>query len=79
MHKNPEEMAQLVVDAAGHFSRAEAYVDLTAVLRELADNDAYKGDYLNVTMDLLYVEMPYEEAAHALRDVADFGAGIDWS
>lgn len=58
---------------------AEPDVDLTAVLRELADNDAYKGDYLNVTMDLLYDEMPYEEAAQALRDVADFVAGIDWS
>ena len=63
LHENPEEMAQLVADAAEHFSRAEAYV---------------LKDYY-ATTDLLYDEMPYEEAVQALRDVADFVAGVDWS
>ena len=57
---------------------AEPGVDLAAVLRELADKDIYKGDYVNVTMDLLYDETPYEEAVQALHDVADFVDGIDW-
>ena len=57
---------------------AEPGVDLAAVLRELADEDVYKGDYVGVTMDLLYDDMPYEEAVKALRDVADFVDGIDW-
>lgn len=58
---------------------AEPGVDLAAVLRELADDDVYKGDYVNVTMDLLYDEMPYDEAVQALRDVADFVDGVDWT
>ena len=58
---------------------AEPNVDLAAVLRELADGDVYKGDYVNVTADLLYDEMPYEEAVQALREVADFVEGIAWN
>lgn len=57
---------------------AEPGVDFAAVLRELADNDVYKGDYVGITMDLLYDKIPYEEAVKALRDVADFVADIDW-
>lgn len=57
---------------------AEPSADLAAVLRELADRDVYKGDYINVTMDLLYDELPYEEAVQALCAVADFVDGIDW-
>ncbi|MBQ9041305.1 MAG: nucleotidyl transferase AbiEii/AbiGii toxin family protein [Eggerthellaceae bacterium] len=57
---------------------AEPGVDLAGVLRELADGDVYKRDYLDVTVDLLYDEMPYEEAVKALREVAEFVDGIDW-
>ena len=57
---------------------AEPSADLAAVLRELADRDVYKGDYINVTMDLLYDELPYEEAVQAFLDVADFVDVIDW-
>ena len=58
---------------------AEPGVDLAAVLRELADKDVYKNDYVSVTMDLLYDEMHYDEAVQALRDVADFVDGVDWN
>ena len=57
---------------------ADPGVNLAAVLRELADDDVYKRDYLEVTVDLLYDDMPYEEAVKALCDVAEFVDGIDW-
>lgn len=57
---------------------AEPGVDLAATLRELVDGDIYRRDYLDVTVDLLYDEMPYEDAVKALRDVAEFVDDIDW-
>ena len=58
---------------------AKPGVDLAAVLRELADKDVYRDDYVSVTMDLLYDELPYEESVKALRDVANFVEDIAWN
>lgn len=57
---------------------ADPGVNLAAVQRELADDDVYKRDYLDATVDLLYDDMPYEEAVKALHDLAEFIDGIDW-
>lgn len=57
---------------------ADPNVDFAAVLQELADKDVYRRDYIDVTDDLLYDEMPYEEAVKALVAIADFLNGIDW-
>lgn len=50
LHENPEEMTQLVVNAAGRFSRAEAYIlkdyFATMVLREVTSRNpelVFKG------------------------------------
>ena len=56
---------------------ADPEVDLPFVLRALAKHDAYKRDYLDTTMDLLYEEKPYEEASKALYDIADFIAEMN--
>ena len=53
-------------------------IDVAAVLLELAKNNAYKQDYLAMTSNLLYEEMPYEEAVKALGAIADFLGGVDW-
>lgn len=58
---------------------ADPAVDLAAVLRELAEKDVYRRDYIDVTTDLLYDDMHYEEAVKAIYDLSDFVSGIDWS
>jgi hypothetical protein len=58
---------------------ADPSVDLAAVLRDLAKNDVYKRDYIDVTTDLLYDDMPYEEAVKAIYELPGFVSGIDWS
>ena len=58
---------------------AEHSVNLAGVLRELADSGAYKQDYANVTTGLLYDGMPYEEAAKALYEIADFVDDVNWA
>ena len=57
---------------------AEPDIDLAGVLRELFDRAVYERDYREVTVDLLYDDMPYEEAAKALIETSNFVAGIDW-
>lgn len=39
---------------------------------ELVATGAYRDDYIGVTMDLLYEDMSYEEAAKALCSIASF-------
>ena len=46
-------------------------VSLSATLRELVANDAYRGDYEKVSAPLLYEKLPYEQAAAAVLTIAD--------
>ena len=46
-------------------------VSLSATLRELVANDAYRGDYEKVSAPLLYEKLPYEQAAAAGLTIAD--------
>lgn len=50
---------------------AEKGVSIPDTLRELIDSKAYAADYTNLTVPLLYDELPYEQAATALETIAD--------
>lgn len=58
---------------------ADSAIDLAATIQELAEKDVYKRDYHETTVDLLYDEMPYEEAVKALLAISAFVKGIDWN
>ena len=51
---------------------AEDSVVVADVLDELVATGAYRDDYVGVTADLLYEDMPYEEAVKALGSIAAF-------
>ncbi|MEG0476439.1 MAG: hypothetical protein RR572_02050 [Raoultibacter sp.] len=50
---------------------AEKGVSIPDTLRELIDSKAYAADYTNLTVPLLYDELPYEQAATVLETIAD--------
>jgi hypothetical protein len=60
-------------------SSADFGSDLAAILQELRDKDVYRRDYRETTMDLLYDEMPYENAVEALSDISTFVSTINWN
>lgn len=51
---------------------ASSSVCVPDVLREIAATDAYKADYENLTGDLLYEDLPYEQAIGVLGQIASF-------
>ncbi|MBQ9067808.1 MAG: nucleotidyl transferase AbiEii/AbiGii toxin family protein, partial [Eggerthellaceae bacterium] len=50
---------------------AEPDVNLPDVLREIVSKKAYKEDYNNDTVPLLYETAPYEQAVQALLSIAE--------
>ena len=47
-------------------------VDMNSLLREIIANDAYKQDYENVTLKLLFEPVLYETAIKTLQKIVDY-------
>ena len=47
-------------------------VDMNSLLREIIANDAYKQDYENITLKLLFEPVLYETAIKTLQKIVDY-------
>ena len=49
------------------------------LLREIVNSHFYERDYREVTQQLLWEHIPYEEAILSLLAIADFAESISWN
>lgn len=45
---------------------------MNILLQEVVDKEIYKTDYENITMKMLFEEIPYETAIEKLKEVVEY-------
>lgn len=45
---------------------------MNALLQEIIDQEVYKEDYEQITVKLLFEEIPYQDAIHKLQRIIDY-------
>lgn len=63
---------------AAHCPSASPDVDVAAVLNEIIDSRYYESDYRAITRQLLWENVPYEDAIISLAKVASFLEDVGW-
>lgn len=51
---------------------AKPDIDMNILLQEVVDKEIYKTDYENITMKMLFEEIPYEIAIEKLKEVVEY-------
>lgn len=51
---------------------AKPDIDMNILLQEVVDKEIYKTDYENITMKMLFEEIPYETATEKLKRVVEY-------
>lgn len=51
---------------------AKPDIDMNILLQEVVDKEIYKTDYENITMKMLFEEVPYETAIEKLKEVVEY-------
>lgn len=52
---------------------AKPSVEMNNLLLEIIDVEAYKKDYENITMKMLFEEVTYDTAVEKLKKIAEYG------
>lgn len=52
---------------------AKSEVNVTSILNEIIDNNIYQNDYEKITLELLFVPVPYETVIQSLKKITDSG------
>ncbi len=50
---------------------AQDNIDMKSLLKEIAETEAYKDDYENITLPLLFIPVEYEEAISAINKIIE--------
>ena len=76
LHHDKEVFEELIIGAANELAicpSAKEGVCITDILNEIIDSEAYRKDYEDITLGLLFVPETYDTVIQSMKQLADSG------